>query len=254
MVKEQDSKKKRGLAQRRNKQAPPTFARDTRKTSPKSFPHTCRTRGLGKNVPPPAPPRRTRGGGPAPEDFVCAATPGRKLFYPYLKTSSLHRDFLFASGSDESGCEADMSEGAEGARRSPPRSQHEPINLKNERGVRQGCILSPKLFNIYGEHIVRAALEGWEGGLSIGGRKINNLRYADDTTLVATSEEEMAVLFDRIEGESAKLGLRINKTKTKLLTVDRETRTPPRTSSDQLQSPQHVRPRKRLQLSRISHH
>ncbi|PZC84096.1 hypothetical protein B5X24_HaOG205818 [Helicoverpa armigera] len=94
--------------------------------------------------------------------------------------------------------------------------------LRPERGVRQGCILSPKLFNIYGEHIVRAALEGWEGGLSVGGRKINNLRYADDTTLVASSEEEMAVLFDRIESESAKLGLQINKAKTKLLTVDRE--------------------------------
>ncbi|XP_037294418.1 POU domain, class 6, transcription factor 2 isoform X4 [Manduca sexta] len=58
---------------------------------------------------------------------------GGKLFYPYLKTSSLHRDFLFASGSDESGCEADMLEGAEAGRHSPPRPQQEPINLKNEQ-------------------------------------------------------------------------------------------------------------------------
>ncbi|CAH0715734.1 unnamed protein product, partial [Brenthis ino] len=64
---------------------------------------------------------------------------GGKLFYPYLKTSSLQRDFLFASGSgfhrwdkNESGCEADMLEGAEGGRHSPPRPQQEPINLKNE--------------------------------------------------------------------------------------------------------------------------
>ncbi|CAG4956429.1 unnamed protein product [Colias eurytheme] len=57
---------------------------------------------------------------------------GSKLFYPYLKTSSLQRDFLFASGSDESGCEADMLESAEVGRHSPSRPQQEPINLKNE--------------------------------------------------------------------------------------------------------------------------
>ncbi|PZC82096.1 hypothetical protein B5X24_HaOG211186 [Helicoverpa armigera] len=66
--------------------------------------------------------------------IFCGGSPqyGGKLFYPYLKTSSLQRDFLFASGSDESGCEADMLEGAEVGRHSPPRPQQEPINLKNE--------------------------------------------------------------------------------------------------------------------------
>lgn len=94
-------------------------------------------------------------------------------------------------------------------------------SFHTERGVRQGCILSPKLFNLYGEHIMRKALDGWDGGVAVGGRRVNNLRYADDTTVVASSEEEMAALLNKIEVESAKLGLKINHSKTKIMVVDR---------------------------------
>lgn len=90
-----------------------------------------------------------------------------------------------------------------------------------QKGVRQGCISSPILFNIYGEHIMRQTLEDWEGGIKIGGVKISNLRYADDTTLFASSENEMAELLRRLETASLEMGLAINKSKTKLMIVDR---------------------------------
>ena len=57
------------------------------------------------------------------------------------------------------------------------------------KGVRQGCILSPILFNIYGEYVMRKVLEGWDGGISVAGVGISDLRYADDTTLLSSSEE-----------------------------------------------------------------
>ena len=64
------------------------------------------------------------------------------------------------------------------------------------KGVRQGCILSPCLFNIYAEYIMRnAGLEEAQAGIKIAGRNINKLRYADDTTLMAESEEELQSLF-----------------------------------------------------------
>ena len=63
-----------------------------------------------------------------------------------------------------------------------------------EKGVQQGCLLSPCLFNLYAEHIMRnARLDELQAGIKRGGRKINNLRYADDTTLMAESEEELRV-------------------------------------------------------------
>ncbi|XP_072934917.1 uncharacterized protein [Epargyreus clarus] len=94
-----------------------------------------------------------------------------------------------------------------------------PLNLG--KGVRQGCILSPILFNVYGEYVMRQICDDWSGGVSIGGVRITNLRYADDTTLIASSEEEMCALLDRMEKKSAELGLSINKSKTKVMVVDR---------------------------------
>ena len=73
------------------------------------------------------------------------------------------------------------------------------------KGVCQGCILSPCLFNLYAEYIMRnAGLEEAQAGIKIAGRNINNLRYADDTTLMAESEEELKSLFMKVEEESEK--------------------------------------------------
>ena len=79
------------------------------------------------------------------------------------------------------------------------------------KGVRQGCILSPCLFNIYAEHIMRnAGLEEAQEGIEIAGRNINNHRYADDTTLMAESEEELKSLLMKVKEESEKVGLKLN--------------------------------------------
>uniref|UniRef100_A0A8B9Y6V7 RNA-directed DNA polymerase n=1 Tax=Bos mutus grunniens TaxID=30521 RepID=A0A8B9Y6V7_BOSMU len=74
------------------------------------------------------------------------------------------------------------------------------------KGVHQGCILSPCLFNFYAEYIMRnAGLEEIQAGIKIAGRNINNLRYADDTTLMAESEEELKSLLMKVKVESEKL-------------------------------------------------
>ena len=71
------------------------------------------------------------------------------------------------------------------------------------KGVHQGCILSPCLFNLYAEYIMRnAGLDEAQAGIKIAGRNINNLRYADDTTLMAESEEERKSLLMKVKGES----------------------------------------------------
>ena len=86
------------------------------------------------------------------------------------------------------------------------------------KGVGQGCILSPCLFNLYAEYIVRnAGLEEAQAGIKIAGRNINNLRYADDTTLMAESEEELRSLLMKVKVESEKVGLKLNIQKTKIM-------------------------------------
>lgn len=69
-------------------------------------------------------------------------------------------------------------------------------------GLRQGCILSPLLFNVYTEYIIREILEGWKGGIAVGGRKINNLRYADDTLIIAKDEHELINIMQRLDEHS----------------------------------------------------
>uniref|UniRef100_A0A4W2IDM5 Reverse transcriptase domain-containing protein n=1 Tax=Bos indicus x Bos taurus TaxID=30522 RepID=A0A4W2IDM5_BOBOX len=86
------------------------------------------------------------------------------------------------------------------------------------KGVHQGCILSPCLFNLYAKYIMRnAGLEEAQAGIKIAGRNISNLRYADDTTLMAGSEEELKSLLMKVKDESEKLGLKLNIQKTKIM-------------------------------------
>ena len=87
------------------------------------------------------------------------------------------------------------------------------------KGVHQGCILSPCLFNLSAEHIMRnAALEEAQAEIKIAGRNINNLIYADDTTLIAESEEELKSLLMKVQEESEKVGLKLNIQKMKIMT------------------------------------
>ena len=86
------------------------------------------------------------------------------------------------------------------------------------KGICQGCILSPWLFNLYAEYIMRnAGLEEAQAGIKIAGRNINNLRYADDTTLMAESEEELKSLLIKVKEKSEKVGLKLNIQKTKIM-------------------------------------
>ena len=79
------------------------------------------------------------------------------------------------------------------------------------KGAYQGCILSPCLLNLYIEYIMRSArLEETQAGIKIAGRNINHLRYADDTTLMAESEEELKSLLMKVKEESEKVGLKLN--------------------------------------------
>ena len=86
------------------------------------------------------------------------------------------------------------------------------------KGVRQGYMLSPCLFNFYAEYIMRnAGLEEAQAGIKIARRNINNLRYADDSTLMEESEEELKSLLMNVKEESEKVGLKLNIQKTKIM-------------------------------------
>ena len=87
------------------------------------------------------------------------------------------------------------------------------------KGVCQGCILSPCLFNFYAKYIMRnAELIEEQAGIKIAGRNISNLRYADDTTLMAESEEELKSLLMKVKEDSEKVGLKLNIQNTKFMT------------------------------------
>ena len=87
-----------------------------------------------------------------------------------------------------------------------------------EKGVHQGCILSLFLFSLYAEYIMRnVGLDEAQAGIKFAGRNINNLRYADDTTLMAESEEELKSLSMKVKEESEKVGLKLNIQKTKIM-------------------------------------
>ena len=86
------------------------------------------------------------------------------------------------------------------------------------KGLRQGCILPPCLFNLYAKYIMRnTRLDEAQARIKISGRNINNLRYADDTTLMAESEEDPKSLLMKVEEESEKVGLKVNIQKTKIM-------------------------------------
>ena len=102
---------------------------------------------------------------------------------------------------------------------SPKDTTRKVVELINEsmswfqigKGVHQGCILSPCLFNFYAEYIIRdTGLEETQVGIKIVGRNINNLRYAYDTTLMTESEEELKSLLMKVKEESEKVGLKLN--------------------------------------------
>ena len=92
------------------------------------------------------------------------------------------------------------------------RTRHGPTDwFQIRKGVHQGCMLSPCLFNLYAEYILRkAGLEEAQTGIKITRRNINNLIYADDTTLMAESEDELKSLLMKVKEESEKVGLKFN--------------------------------------------
>ena len=92
--------------------------------------------------------------------------------------------------------------------------------FKNGKGVRQDCVLSSCLFNLYAEYIMRnAELDGEQAGIKIARRNINNLRYAGDTTLMAESKEELKSLLMKVKEESEIFGLKLNIQKTKIMNL-----------------------------------
>jgi len=99
------------------------------------------------------------------------------------------------------------------------RTRHGTMDwFKIGKGVCQGCILSPYLFNLYAEYIMlNAGLDEAQSGITIAGRNINNFRYANDITLIAESEEELKRLLMEVKRESEKAGLKLSIRKTKIM-------------------------------------
>ena len=98
------------------------------------------------------------------------------------------------------------------------RKQQLKLDMEKQTGSKRSRLLSPCLFNFYAEYIMRnAGLEETQAGIKIAGRNINNLRYEDDTTLMAESEEELKSLLIKVKEESEKVGLKLNIQKTKIM-------------------------------------
>ena len=99
------------------------------------------------------------------------------------------------------------------------RARHGTIDwFQIGKGVRQGCILSPCLFNLYAEYIMQnAGLDEAQAGIKIAGRNINNLRYADDTTIMVESEEELKSLLMKVKEENENVGLKLSIQQTKIM-------------------------------------
>ena len=91
------------------------------------------------------------------------------------------------------------------------------VPLPSPKGVHKGCIMSPCLYNLYAEYRRNAGLEEPQDGIMIAGKNINNLRYADDTTFMAESEEELKSLLMKVKEESEKVGVKLKIQKTKMM-------------------------------------
>ncbi|XP_044740114.1 uncharacterized protein LOC123301440 [Chrysoperla carnea] len=83
-------------------------------------------------------------------------------------------------------------------------------DIRIEKGVRQGCVLSPIFFNVYAEHIINEAIENLDIGVKFNGVRVNNLRYADDTVLLSSSEGELQTLISKVAVVSKQYGLKLN--------------------------------------------